>query len=78
MTEVTAVRLVLRKLDRYKNMDLAEQFKIFGLSNIHTFEPNISIIKLFNLIFNNAKPRVRYKRKASQYKKLKGCNINCI
>ena len=38
-------------------MDLVEQVHIFGLSNIHTFEPNISLIKLV-LIFNYAKPRL--------------------
>ena len=38
-------------------MDFVEQVHIFGFSNIHTFEPNISIIRLFSLIFNYAKPR---------------------
>ena len=31
---------------------------IFGLPKIHTFEPNISLIRLFNLIFIYAKPRM--------------------
>ena len=31
-------------------MDLVEQAYIFGLSNIHTFEPN-TLIRLFSLIF---------------------------
>ena len=43
---------------RFKDMDLIEQIDIFGLSNIHTFEPNISLIRLFSLIFNYAKPRI--------------------
>ena len=32
-------------------MDLVEQVHIFGLSDIHTFEPNTSLIRLFHLIF---------------------------
>ena len=36
-------------------MDLAEQVHIFGLSNIHTFAPNIS---LFSLTLNYAIPRI--------------------
>ena len=39
-------------------MDLVEQVHTFGLSNIHTFGPNISLIRLFSLIFYNAKPRM--------------------
>ena len=39
-------------------MDLVEQVHIFGLSNIHTFEPNISLIRPFSLILNYAKPRL--------------------
>ena len=31
-------------------MDLVEQVHIFGLSNFHTFEPNIRQIRLFSLI----------------------------
>ena len=42
-------------------MDLVEQIHIFGLSNIHTYGSNISLIRLFNLIFNYAKPRIRIK-----------------
>ena len=37
-------------------MDLVEQVYIFGVSNIHTSEPNISLTSLFSLIFNFAKP----------------------
>ena len=38
---------------RFKDMDLVEQVHIFGLADIHTFEPDISLIRLFNLIFNS-------------------------
>ena len=31
---------------------------VFGFTNIHTFELNISLIRLFSLIFNHAKPRL--------------------
>ena len=31
-------------------MDLIEQVHIHGFTNIHTFEPNISLIRLFSLI----------------------------
>ena len=44
-------------------MDLVDQVHIFGLSNIHTFERNISLIRLFSLIFNFAKPRIFSLRK---------------
>ena len=37
---------------RFKDMDLVEQVHIFGLSNIHTYGSNISLIRLFSLIFN--------------------------
>ena len=39
-------------------MDLVEQAHIFGLSNNHTSEPNISLIRLFSLSFNYTKPRL--------------------
>ena len=39
-------------------MDLVEQIHIFGLTNIHTFGPNISLIRLFSLMLNYAKPRL--------------------
>ena len=42
--------------NRFKNIDLVEQVHIFGPSNIHTCESNISLIRLFNLIFNLVKP----------------------
>ena len=35
-------------------MDLVEQVHFYGLSNIRTFEPNISLLRLFSLIFNFA------------------------
>ena len=41
-----------------KVMDLVEQVHIFGLTNIHTFEPNINLIRLFSLKLNYAKPRM--------------------
>ena len=44
---------------RFKDMDLVKQVHVFGLSNVHTFEINDSLISLFSLIFNNAKPRLR-------------------
>ena len=31
-------------------MDLVEKVHIFGLLNIHTFGPNVSIIRLISLI----------------------------
>ena len=43
---------------RFKDMDLVEQVHIFGLSNIHTEGSNSSLIRLFSLIFNYAKPRL--------------------
>ena len=39
-------------------MDFVEQVHIFGLTNIHTFGPKISLIRIFSLIFNYAKPRM--------------------
>ena len=39
-------------------MDLVEQVHIFGLANIHTFGPNFSLIRLFSLMLNYAKPRL--------------------
>ena len=39
-------------------MDLVEQVHIFGLANIHTFGPNIKLIRLFTLMFNYAKPPI--------------------
>ena len=39
-------------------MDLVEQVHKFDLSNIHTCGSNISLIMLFSLIFNYAKPRL--------------------
>ena len=38
--------------NRFKDTDFVEQVHIFGLSNIHTFEPNI------RLIFNQTNPRL--------------------
>ena len=38
-------------------MVLVEQVYIFGPLNIHTFEPNISLISLIRLTFNHTKPR---------------------
>ena len=39
-------------------MDLVEQFHNFGLANIHTFGPIVSLIRLFSLMLNYAKPRL--------------------
>ena len=39
-------------------MELVELIYIFGLTNIHTFGPKISLIRLFSLMFNYAKPRL--------------------
>ena len=41
-----------------KDMDLVEQLHIFGLSNTHSYGSDISLIGLFSLIFNYAKPRL--------------------
>ena len=43
---------------RFKDTDPVEQFHVFGLSNMHTFEPNISLSRLFSLIFVYAKTRL--------------------
>ena len=43
---------------RFKDMDLVEQVHNFGLSNIHTYGSNISLIRLLSLIFNYAKPQL--------------------
>ena len=43
---------------KLKNMDIVEQFHIFGLTNVHTFGTYISKIRLFSLMLNYAKPRV--------------------
>ena len=37
-------------------MDFVEQVRNFGFWNVHTFESNISLIRLFSLMFNYAKP----------------------
>ena len=39
-------------------MDLVKLIHIIGLTNIHTFGPKISLIRLFSLMFNYAKPRL--------------------
>ena len=52
------ITLINVAFHRFKDMDLVEQIHIFGLSNILTFETNISLIGLFRLIFNNAKPQM--------------------
>ena len=41
-------------------MDIVEQAHIFGLSDIHSFGPNISLIRLFSLMFNCTKPRLSH------------------
>ena len=43
---------------KFKDLDFVEQVHIFGLSNIHIYGSNISLIRLFSLIFNYAKPRL--------------------
>ena len=47
----------------FKDMDLVKQVHIFGLSNMHIYGSNISLISLFSLIFNYAKPRIVCKGK---------------
>ena len=39
-------------------MDLLEHVHTFGLTNIHNFGPNISLIRLFSLMLNYAKPQI--------------------
>ena len=46
------------KVWTFKGMNLVDQVHIFGLSNIHTFGPNISLIRLFSLMLNYAKPQM--------------------
>ena len=41
-----------------KNMDLFNKVHIFGLMKVHTYVPNISLIRLFSLMLNYAKPRL--------------------
>ena len=43
---------------RFKDMDLVELIHIFGLTNIDAFGPIISLIRLFSLMLNYAKPRL--------------------
>ena len=43
---------------QFKVMDLVGQVHIFSLTNIHTFGPNICLIRLFSLMLNYAKPRL--------------------
>ena len=43
---------------RLKDIDLVEQVHIFGLTNSHTFVPNVSLIRLFSLMVNYAKPQI--------------------
>ena len=40
---------------RFQDMDHVEQVNIFGLSNIHTFETNVSLSRIFIQIFNHTK-----------------------
>ena len=46
--------------NRLKDMDHTGQVHIFDFSSIHTFELNISLIKLFSLIFKFAKPQIGF------------------
>ena len=46
-------------------MGVVEQVHIFGLTNIHTFEENNSLIWLFSLIFNYAIPRMSVLKNSS-------------
>ena len=41
-----------------KNMDLFNKVHIFEPMKVHTFGPNIRLIRLFSLMLNYAKPRV--------------------
>ena len=54
------------KLAFYR-FNLVEQVHIFGLSNIHTYGYNISLIRLVSLIFNYAKPRIKFQNVYSIY-----------
>ena len=42
-------------LHRSKDMDLFQQVHSFGLTNIHTFGPIITLIRLFSAMLNFAK-----------------------
>ena len=42
-----------------KNMDLFNKVHVFGPMKGHTFGPNINLIRLFSLMFNYAKPRIK-------------------
>ena len=39
-------------------MDLFNKVHIFEPMKVHTFEPNIRLIRLFSLMLNYAKPRL--------------------
>ena len=39
-------------------MDLFNKVHVFEPMKVHTFEPNIRLIRLFSLMFNYAKPRM--------------------
>ena len=41
-------------------MDHVERVHVLGLSNIHSFVHNISLIRLFSLIFNYAKTPIDF------------------
>ena len=47
----------MRNFNFFKDMDLLERVHIYGLSKIHSFDPNFSLIRLFKSNFNG-KPRI--------------------
>ena len=47
----------------FKDMDFVEQVHIFSVTNIHSFGPNISLIRLFSLMLNYAKPQMKDKKR---------------
>ena len=51
-------------------MDLVEQIHIFDLINIHTFGPDISLIRLFSLMLNYAKPQLIWDTRFLSNKKI--------
>ena len=63
---------------RFKVMDLVELIHIFGLTNIHTFGPKISLIRLFSLMFNYAKPRMFTYKIARHFLTVEFGSLRCI
>ena len=49
-----------------KNINLSNWVHIFEPMKVHTFEPNIRLIRLFSLMLNYAKPRLLKKTDSAE------------